>query len=44
MSKNRQALINFKILTRWVALMIQLEKQQHGEFVGGVVGWWWGGG
>ena len=26
--------------TRWVALMIQLEQQQHGEFV---VGWWWGG-
>ena len=27
--------------TRWVALMIQLEQQQHGEFVGGVVvvGW-----
>ena len=25
--------------TRWVALMIQLEQQQHGEFVGG----WWGG-
>ena len=24
--------------TRWVALMIQLEQQQHGEFV--VVGWW----
>ena len=23
------------ILTRWVALMIQLEQQQHGEFVGG---------
>ena len=25
-------------VTRWVALMIQLEQQQHGEFVGG-----WGG-
>jgi len=28
--------------TRWCALMIQLEKQQHGEFVSGgvvVVGW-----
>ena len=25
-------------MTRWVALMIQLEQQQHGEFVGGVVG------
>ena len=24
--------------TRWVALMIQLEQQQHGEFVGGVGG------
>jgi len=23
--------------TRWVALMIQLEQQQHGEFVGGGV-------
>ena len=29
------------VKTRWVALMIQLEQQQHGEFVGGVVGWWW---
>ena len=27
------------MLTRWVALMIQLEQQQHGEFVGGWVGW-----
>ena len=28
------------LFTRWVALMIQLEKQQYGEFVcGGVVGW-----
>ena len=26
--------------TRWVALMIQLEQQQHGEFVCGVVGGW----
>jgi len=26
--------------TRWVALMIQLEQQQHGEFV---CGGWWGG-
>ena len=26
--------------TRWVALMIQLEQQQHGEFVGGWGGWW----
>ena len=26
-------------ITRWVALMIQLEQQQHGGFVGGVVGW-----
>ena len=25
--------------TRWVALMIQLEQQQHGEFVCGWVGW-----
>ena len=25
--------------TRWVALMFQLEQQQHGKFV--VVGWWW---
>ena len=29
-----------RYITRWVALMIQLEQQQHGEFVGGVVGWW----
>ena len=30
-------------MTRWVALMIQLEQQQHGEFVvgvGGLGGWW----
>ena len=33
--------IQFLLITRWVALMIQLEQQQHGEFV---VGWWWGGG
>ena len=33
-----------KIKTRWVALMIQLEQQQHGEFVGGWVVWLvWGG-
>ena len=24
-------------ISRWVALMIQLEQQQHGEFVGGWV-------
>ena len=29
--------------TRWVALMIQLEQQQHGEFVGGWGGWVGGG-
>ena len=30
------------IINRWVALMIQLEQQQHAEFVGGwggVCGW-----
>ena len=30
-------------MTREIALMIQLEQQQHGEFwVGGWVGWWVG--
>ena len=30
-------------LTREIALMIQLEQQQHGEFwVGGCLGWWVG--
>ena len=32
---------NNKLLTRWVALMIQVEKFVGG---GGVVVWWWGGG
>ena len=33
------ATLSILLLTRWVALMIQFEQQQHGEFVVGWVGW-----
>ena len=45
MTASHTFLFNFIIhkITRWVALMIQLEQQQHGEFVGGWGGGWGGG-
>ena len=39
--RNSELVGRTTILTRWVALMIQLEQQQHEEFVCGVVGGGW---